>query len=98
MQCECGYQIELPKFCPECGKQFNYEVTPTADPGISIAELPEVLTAKHISEHLHLSKRRVYELIQINPTAGGIKSFDIGRSRRVMKKDYLDWLTSKQNQ
>lgn len=63
---------------------------------ITMEELPEILTAKHISGHLHLSLRRVYELLQISPTVGGIKSFDIGRSKRVVKDDYLKWLTKKQ--
>lgn len=66
--------------------------------GITIDELPEVLTAKHISEHLHVSKRRAYELMQIKVSAGGIKCFGFGRSKRVMKTEYLKWLDLIQQQ
>lgn len=61
---------------------------------ITFEEFPDILTAKHISNHLHLSKVRVYELFRLSGPAGGIKSFDIGRSKRVVKQDYLDWLAS----
>ncbi|MBP2627262.1 MAG: hypothetical protein H6Q68_1973 [Firmicutes bacterium] len=59
---------------------------------ITFEELPDVLTAKPISEHLHLSKQRVYELFRLKASAGGIKNFEFGRSKRTMKEDYLDWL------
>jgi len=59
---------------------------------ITTEELPDILTAKHISEHLHVSKRRAYELLQISPSGGGIKSFTFGRSVRARKEDYLKWL------
>lgn len=59
---------------------------------ITTEELPDILTAKHISEHLHVSKRRAYELLQISPSIGGIKSFTFGRSVRARKDDYLKWL------
>lgn len=62
---------------------------------ITFEEFPDILTAKHISNHLHLSKVRVYELFRLSVTAGGIKSFDIGRSKRVVKQDYLDWLSDR---
>ena len=63
-------------------------------PNITYEEFPDILTAKHISSHLHLSKVRVYELFRLSSSAGGIKSFEVGRSKRVVKQDYLDWLTT----
>jgi hypothetical protein len=55
-------------------------------------ELPEILTAKIIAEYLAISKRRVYELFQLKPEVGGIKCFEIGKSKRVDKQDFLNWL------
>lgn len=75
-----------------------YETNDTKAPQtITFGEFPDILTAKHISEHLHLSKVRVYELLRLAPCAGGIKSFGIGRSKRVAKQDYLDWLEVRMN-
>ena len=49
-------------------------------------ELPEILTAKHISTYLGISLRVVYELFQKVQKYGGIPNFDIGASKRVEKK------------
>jgi len=62
---------------------------------ITIAELPEVLTAEHISDHLHLTKQCIYDLMMLSPSIGGIPSFKIGRSRRAYKSDYVVWLEAK---
>lgn len=62
----------------------------------STDELPDVLTAKHISAHLHVSLRKAYELLQLSPEAGGIKSFSFDRSVRAWKKDYIFWLNNQQ--
>lgn len=64
---------------------------------ITIDELPEVLTAKHIAEHLHISKARVYELLRLSPSAGGIPSFKFGKSCRATKEKYLKWIKSREN-
>lgn len=58
-------------------------------------DLPEILTAKHIAKYLGLSLRRVYELFQTNPKAGGIQNFNIGASKRVEKRDFFDWIDTR---
>lgn len=60
-----------------------------------IEDLPEWLTAKHISNHLGISARRVYELFQLHPDCGGIPNIDIGYSKRVDKQDYIAWLEAR---
>lgn len=57
-----------------------------------IDELPEIITAQHISDYLNISRRRVYELFQTSPKVGGIPSFSIGTSKRVKKSDFIAWL------
>lgn len=52
-----------------------------------LEELPDILTAEMLESFLSLSKRRIYELMDINPSAGGIPCFRIGRSKRVLKTD-----------
>jgi hypothetical protein len=58
---------------------------------MSMDELPEIITAQHIATYLGISRRRVYELFQTTPRAGGIPNFDIGKSKRVEKKDFIKW-------
>lgn len=60
-----------------------------------LQELPEVLTAQNIADYLHISRRRVYELLALSPSAGGIPSFSIGSSKRATKDDFSNWLESK---
>lgn len=60
-------------------------------------DLPDVLTADLLSKFLSLSKRRVYELMEISPEAGGIPCLKIGRSKRVLKSDLQPWLNSMKN-
>ena len=55
-------------------------------------KLPDILTAKHIASYLQVSRRRVYELMQMKPEAGGIPSFNIGGSKRVDKQDLVGWI------
>ena len=55
-------------------------------------DLPEILTAQLIANYLGISRRRVYELFQIVPNAGGIPNFEIGLSKRVEKEDFLRWI------
>lgn len=62
---------------------------------ISINELPEVITAQNIADHLGISRRRVYELFQLKPASGGIPNFEIGLSKRVEKKDFIEWIDAK---
>lgn len=58
-------------------------------------ELPDILTAQHIADYLKISRRRVYELFQLNERSGGIRYFEIGLSKRVEKSDFLQWIESK---
>ncbi|WP_251027906.1 helix-turn-helix domain-containing protein [Bacillus sp. ISL-41] len=55
--------------------------------------LPDTLTAMHISQFLGISRRRVYELLQIRTDKGGIPHFRIGASKRVEKEDFRQWVT-----
>lgn len=59
--------------------------------------LSNMLTAKHIADYLGISRRRVYELLQMNEESGGIRCFHIGLSKRVDKKDFLQWIEQKKN-
>ena len=58
-------------------------------------KLPEILTAKDIASYLGISRRRVYELLQMSEEAGGIRCFQIGISKRVDKEDFLQWIEQK---
>lgn len=60
-----------------------------------IDEFPDVLTARMISEHLHLTVQQVYNLFRLSPAAGGIPSFSIGRSKRARKVDYIKWFNER---
>ncbi|MDR7239650.1 helix-turn-helix domain-containing protein [Neobacillus drentensis] len=62
------------------------------------ANLPNILTAQHIADYLGISRRRVYELMQLSEKAGGIRCFSIGSSKRVDKEDFLRWIEMKKNQ
>ena len=62
-----------------------------------LENLPDILTAQHIADYLGISRKRVYEFFQIKPDYGGIKSFDIGYSKRARKTDFLRWLDGKAN-
>ncbi|NEU29179.1 helix-turn-helix domain-containing protein [bacterium LRH843] len=59
--------------------------------------LPNILTAQHIADYLGISRRRVYELLQMSEEAGGIKCIQIGMSKRVDKKDLFRWIEQKKN-
>lgn len=50
--------------------------------------LPEVLKAKDISSYLNVSPRYAYEIM--NRT--DFPTIRIGRTKRVMREDFLTWL------
>lgn len=54
--------------------------------------LPEVLTAKHIAEYLHVTPRAVYGWMKDSSSKGGLKVFRIGKVCRVYKRDFEAWL------
>jgi hypothetical protein len=63
-----------------------------------LESLPEVITAQHIADYLIISRRRVYELFQTLPKAGGIPNFDIGASKRVKKTDFVHWIEERKQE
>jgi len=63
-----------------------------------INELPEIITAQHISDYLGISRGKIYTLFQIKPTAGGIPNFAIGTSKRVEKKDFIKWIEARKGE
>lgn len=64
----------------------------------SLGNLPEVLTAQDIADYIGISRRRVYELFQLKPDFGGIPNFELGRSKRVIKNDFVKWIEDKKNE
>jgi hypothetical protein len=68
------------------------QIPKTAEHCFSLDELPEVLTAKHIVGHLHISIQQAYNLMSMSEEAGGIPSFSMGKPIRVYKTDYVKWL------
>ena len=63
-----------------------------------INELPEIITAQHISDYLGISRGKIYTLFQIKPAAGGIPNFDIGNSKKVEKKDFVAWIEARKKE
>jgi hypothetical protein len=59
--------------------------------GMSIEEMPDVITAQHIGGHLGISVTQAYILLRTSEDAGGIKSFKIGKPVRAHKSDYVKW-------
>lgn len=64
---------------------------------MSEQNLPQILTAQQIAKYLGVSRRRVYELMQISEEAGGIRCFQIGMSKRVDKDDFFEWIEKKKD-
>ena len=59
-------------------------------------DLPYILTPQDIADFLHISRKRVYELLDLSPEYGGIPSFRVGpRGRRVEKPDFIQWLAKR---
>lgn len=55
-------------------------------------DLPDILTVNHIAAFLHLSNRKIYELLRLKKEYGGIPNFRIGTSKRVNKEDFVRWI------
>jgi hypothetical protein len=64
----------------------------------TIEELPQVLTAQHIADYLTLARNTVYELFKLPPDRGGIPNFNVGKSRRVVKSDFIGWIQAQRQQ
>lgn len=58
-----------------------------------INEYPSVLTASDISEILRVSKPTAYELMEQE----SFPLIKIGRSKRVLKDKFIEWITTRQN-
>ncbi|QKE74739.1 DNA-binding protein [Arthrobacter citreus] len=52
------------------------------------ADLPQVLRAEDIAKYLRISSRRAYEIFDVV----GFPKMLIGRSKRVEREKFLDWL------
>lgn len=61
---------------------------------MKIEDLPQILTAQQISDYLHISRRRVYELMDLQE----FPVICIGASKRVDKADFKSWLQAKKKQ
>ncbi len=55
-------------------------------------DLPDILTAKAIANFLQISLRKAYDLMDIQPNAGGLPCKRIGKCKRVLKSDLIKWL------
>ncbi|WP_042348178.1 helix-turn-helix domain-containing protein [Bacillus massiliigorillae] len=60
----------------------------------TIEEYPLVLTAAHLAEILCVSKPTAYEYMEQE----SFPIIRIGRSKRVLKTKFFDWLAQQQNQ
>ena len=104
MKCKCGTDLtKKTKFCPECGIKVEKpvpvpKVAEMAQVKQVADELPEILTAQNIANYLKISRRRVYELLQLAPHAGGIPNLEIGNSKRVDKQDFLNWIEARKQE
>lgn len=65
---------------------------------MTINDLPDILTAPIIAEHQKCASQTIYVLLRKNPKAGGIPSYQFGRSRRVHKIDYVNWLEARKKE
>jgi hypothetical protein len=65
---------------------------------ISLDDMPQVITAKHIAAFLILARNTVYELYDTPVELGGIPNMRIGNSRRTLKKDFIEWIEFKKRE
>lgn len=64
----------------------------------TLEELPDILSAQHISNYLGVSRTTVYTLFQTNPDRGGIPSFNVGNSKRADKSDFIRWIEARKKE
>ncbi|MNC00655.1 hypothetical protein D3C75_479870 [compost metagenome] len=62
---------------------------------MKLEEMPEVLTAQHIADYLGIARLTVYEQFNIPVERGGIPNFNIGKSRKTLKSDFILYLDKK---
>ena len=58
---------------------------------LSIGDFPIILTAKDISEILHVSKPTAYEIMN----RSDFPLMRIGRCKRVLRDEFFNWVKSK---
>lgn len=51
--------------------------------------LPDILSPQQVADYVGIARQRVYDLCQY----GEIKSFSIGASRKIHKRDLMSWLS-----
>jgi excisionase family DNA binding protein len=54
--------------------------------------MSDYMTAQEIADYLRISRRTVYNLMDLKPDYGGIRNFSIGGSRRVKRSDLERWI------
>lgn len=54
-------------------------------------DLPDICTPQICADFLGISRGRIYEYCQLAPEANGLPSYQIGGSRKIDKKDLLEW-------
>jgi hypothetical protein len=62
----------------------------------TLEDLPQILSAQDISDYLHISRNRVYELFKLSPSNGGIPVISIGITKRVRKENFISWVKQKE--
>jgi hypothetical protein len=65
---------------------------------INFEDAPSLLAPQHMADLCGISRRRVYEFCLMPESAGGIKSFTIGKSRKIFKEDLINWLESQKGE
>ncbi|WP_411954757.1 helix-turn-helix domain-containing protein [Alkalibacillus sp. S2W] len=64
---------------------------------MDLKEVQVIMTAQDISDLLGISRKKVYELMNTSNEEGGIPVISIGYSKRVLKEDFLQWLTNQRD-
>lgn len=54
----------------------------------TLDKLPDILSPQQVADYVGIARQRIYDFCQY----GEIKSFTIGASRKILKKEMLVWL------
>ena len=103
MKCKCGFEIHIPKFCPECGAEISKNSKPesgnkmatnihenitTEEPPELINDLPPMLTVQEFAKSKNVSKPIIDTWIYRH----GLPVVQIGRRVYIEETDYLAWV------
>ena len=58
---------------------------------MGLDNMPDIMTANQLAEFLQISRVTVFRAIK----KGTLKSFKAGKSRRIEKKEVLQWIETK---